>query len=211
MGVVNVSSAFITDLQAIPQVRDTAGKGPSGVKVVQEVTIKPTTGDSANSTYALFRIPSGSKVKRLLVSSPSQGTTGIYEVGAFYANDGSAPLSNYKNTVHLYNGTDLIAIDFFIPAASAGADVGGQAGIVDAIPGGGWTYGGDSPGFAVLAATNWTAALGVNAELWSALAIGVGTVPTGGVDPKCNIDIVLTLTEAIGTAAALVAQIEYVI
>lgn len=206
MALAKASSAYITDLQAIPAVRDTAGKGPAGVLLVQEATITVVSGADVHSTYSLARVPSGSKIKRIVFNSPTQGATGIFDIGAFYANDGTNGLSVAAG--HVYNGADLIGLNFFAQNLDTDA---GQGVYADLIPGGGFVVTNATLALRQGAGGGWDVTA-LNQAIWQSLAIGVGTVPSGGVDPNCNIDIVATLNEAAGTGAgAITVQVFYVI
>lgn len=183
MALDHLKSASITNLDALPRVANTAGEGAVGeVKKIDTGLTLVASGNQA-STYQFVRVASNSVIKAVDLLSPSQGTVGIFDVGLYYATDGSSALSKTALVA-----ADAIDADLFID----GADAGGQAVFVHAVPGGGFSITGVTP--AILANAAWTA-LESTKELWEVAGLTV--------DPKCNFDIVATLTdEAAGTAAA---------
>ena len=189
MTVYHVKSTLITNLDALVTpflvLRGTSGEGASGR--IKEISgyVTETASAGIDSTHQLARVPSTAKIKEILLNSISQGTTGIYDLGVYYATDNLSALSVTKGTIQL--AANAIDQDFF--AASA-LDAGGNVA---------WYIG--TPGLGVLglattfslAASAWTAAK-ANQPLWQAAGLSA--------DPGGNLDIVLTNTEAAGTGAA---------
>lgn len=194
MTVNHQKSTAVTNLDATPPLRPTSGEGGVGIEKTVEAAVALTASGAQYSTVQLARVPSNVIIKEIELLSPSQGTTGIFDVGAYYATDGSKAGAA---TVLADDNTDAIDADFFID----GADAGGQAVFVHAIPGGGFKITSTTP--AILSNAAWTAAK-ANQPLWQALGLSA--------DPKCNIDIVASLTdEAAGTGAATVyARVKFI-
>lgn len=192
MALDHLKSAALTSLDAIPRVPVTAGKGVQGAVKSVEAAVALTASGNQLSTYQFVRIPFSSIVKKVEFHSPSQGTTGIFDIGAYYATDKSNALSKTELVA-----ADAIDADFFID----GADAGGQAVFAIGLPGAQLTVTGATA--AIGANTAWTAAEG-NQPLWQALGL---TENPGG-----NCDIAGTLTdEAAGTGAATAfLRVEYV-
>lgn len=103
-----LKSAWITDLDATPAVRDTAGRGPNGPEQVLTGYITPTSGKTVGSTYRLARVPSNCKVKQLMCDSAAM-TQGAFDFGAYYSANPSDP--NYAA-----NAGAVIDADFFATA-----------------------------------------------------------------------------------------------
>jgi len=80
MGVVHKYSEQITNRDAIPQVKNNAGiaNAPLYRAYGKQVI---ANGDSANSTYALFSLPSNAVIHRLLFSCEDAGTAGTIHIG----------------------------------------------------------------------------------------------------------------------------------
>ena len=80
-----VKSGQITDLDATPPVRDTAGSGGSGriVNVGGYVTIP--NASTAGDTYLMVRVPSNAIPKHLWFGLDASGTTLALDVGVYYA------------------------------------------------------------------------------------------------------------------------------
>lgn len=197
MALVHAYSTEVTDADAVPATRHNAGQHSSGALIVKETVITPAGQADILSTYSLFRIPSNAKVKRFVAQGGDQGTTGAWDVGAYYGPDvGDKTLYVSPPTVA---GVSVIDKDFFLAALDANSANGSYA---DVVPGG---------GFKIINATvsqlagagGWTAAK-ANKELWDALGIAA--------DPKCSIDIIASAQAAfdVGTAASY-WRIEYVI
>lgn len=197
MALVHAYSSAVTDADAVPAVRRTAGLGGSGALVMKEAVITPAGQADIHSTYTIFRIPSNAKVKRIVVQGGDQGTTGAWDLGVYYGPDVGDPTKYVSPPT--YNGVSLIDVDFFLQALDANSANGSYA---DIIPGGGFKIVNATPS-QLAGGGGWTAAM-TNKELWDALAIAS--------DPKCSFDIIAQAQAAfdVGTAASY-WRIEYVI
>jgi hypothetical protein len=202
MALLHQKSGAITDLDGpyaatpVPAIRDTTGLGSAGTLIVNEATIAIAGACDVHSTFQLFRVPSNCKVKWIDFVSPSQGATGIFDIGAAYPTDHTN--SNMTDPL-VYNGTGMIDVDCFGHDLDTDA---GQGVYAHLEPGGGWTV--TNATFAINTADTWTAAM-ANTELWNGpLALSS--------DPGGNIDIVATLNEAIATGAvSIYAKIGYIL
>lgn len=196
MALVHALSAKLTNLNAVPQVRNTSGIGDRGALQVEEAVVAIAGQADILSTYQLFRIPSNAKVKRVELFCPDTGTTGKIDVGAFYGPNG--PVGKVV-TPPTTAGVSLIDKDFFLQAVTVSGTGGGYA---MAVPGGGFTLLVATPAL-IAGGGGWTSAV-ANKELWDALGIAT--------DPKCDIDIVASLNEAVDTGAVSIwSRIEYII
>lgn len=89
MAVVTLSSTTVTNANATPQALNKLGLDSGRVRRrIAKATI--TSGDSATSTYRLFRISSSDYIDKLFISSPDIGTTttadfGLYDIAAVNA------------------------------------------------------------------------------------------------------------------------------
>lgn len=93
MAVVNTKSTTITNLDAAQVVRAKAFANGAPLKEWIE-TVEVATGDSAASTYRMFRVPSWVRVSELLVDSDDMGTTTTADLGLYRtAADGGAVVS----------------------------------------------------------------------------------------------------------------------
>jgi hypothetical protein len=87
MAVDHVKSTFITNLDAMPSVQNTAGEGaPAPLKSVEGYATVIASG-SVGATYQLLRVPSNCKLKTLSFESAAQGA-GALSLGLYYATDG---------------------------------------------------------------------------------------------------------------------------
>ncbi len=189
MTVYHNKATAITNLDGLvsPFIRLRATAGEGAAQKLKEVSgfVAPTASAGVDSTIQLARVPSTAKIKEIKLNSISQGATGIYDLGVYYASDDLSADSKADGTILLAANT--IDQDFF--SASA-LDAGGNVA---------WFVG--TPGLGILglattfslAASAWTAAK-ANLPLWQAAGL-----PS---DPGGNLDIVLTNTEAGGTGAA---------
>lgn len=69
MAVVTTKSLSITNLDATPIVANVIGEGAAGMLRAITDSVTSAAGDSTLSIYRLVRIPTNSKVKRVLVNS----------------------------------------------------------------------------------------------------------------------------------------------
>ncbi len=87
MSVDHVKSTFVTNLDAVPAVPNTAGEGgPAPLKSIDGYATA-VASSSVDATYQLVRIPSNAKVKNITFESQAQ-TAGKFDIGLYYATDG---------------------------------------------------------------------------------------------------------------------------
>jgi hypothetical protein len=87
MAIDHVKSTFITNLDAVPSVANTAGEGaPARLYSVEGYATVIASGTAA-ATYQLLRVPSNCKLKTLSFESGAQ-TAGKFSLGLYYATDG---------------------------------------------------------------------------------------------------------------------------
>lgn len=192
MALVHAYSQEITDADAKPPVRKTAGLNGGSAIIVKETVVTPAGQADILSTYTLFRIPSNSKVKRLVVQSADQGTTGALDVGAYYGPD-VGDKTKYVSPPTVA-GVSVIDKDYFLAALDVTPATGAYA---DIVPGGGFRITSATP-LLMAGAGGWTSAK-ANKELWDALGIAT--------DPQCMIDIIASAQAAfdVGTGAIYAA------
>lgn len=88
MAVDHVKSTPITNLDAVPRVANTAGEGGAGELKVLDSYATAVASSSVDATYQLWRVPSTAKIKAIIFESEAQ-TAGKFDIGAYYATDGS--------------------------------------------------------------------------------------------------------------------------
>lgn len=92
MAVDHVKSTQITNYDATPRLVPTAGRqGPSPI-FYSDGYATAVASSSADATYQLVRLPSTAIVKEVFFESEAQGA-GAFDVGLYYATDGSSPLA----------------------------------------------------------------------------------------------------------------------
>lgn len=167
--MATTKSASITNLNAIPVVQNTAGKGAAArLKHINDYLTAPvTTGNFATDARKLsfVRLPSTVRVKSVHIESAAQ-TQGTYNVGLFYSdatNDGTPVASQAA----------VIDADFFASAVACSSAVA-RTDITD------------EGGFYPVTARNkplWEAA-GLSADpggFFDVVATSTNTVTVGGV------------------------------
>jgi hypothetical protein len=111
-----IKSTAITNLDAAPPVRATAGKGGSYNPVVYDASAHITTGMDNTSTYRMVRVPSNFIVKKVEAWLDAAGTTITGDIGIWYssnANDevgASVGKSGVLNQDHFASAVALAAI-----------------------------------------------------------------------------------------------------
>lgn len=88
MAVSHLKAAGITNLDAIPPVANSAGKGAAGFLQHVQGSVTAVDSDSVDTTYQFVRVPSNAKVKHLYFQSGAQ-TAGKVDLGVYYATDGN--------------------------------------------------------------------------------------------------------------------------
>ena len=82
MAVVAVKSTLITNADATPVVLNNP-RVDGGFERVSVATAAITSGDSVDSTYRMFRVPSNAVMTDLRIYSPDIGTTTISDIGLY--------------------------------------------------------------------------------------------------------------------------------
>ena len=88
MAVDHVKSTAITNLDASPRVAPTAGLGGSARLHQINGYATAVASSSADATYQLVRVPSDAVIKQIVFESEAQ-TAGKFDLGVYYASDGS--------------------------------------------------------------------------------------------------------------------------
>lgn len=88
MAVDHVKSTAITNLDASPRVAPTAGTGGSARLHQINGYATAVASSSADATYQLVRVPSDAVIKQIVFESEAQ-TAGKFDLGVYYASDGS--------------------------------------------------------------------------------------------------------------------------
>lgn len=92
MAVDHVKTTQITNFDATPRLVPTAGAGAPALVNYNEGYTTAVASSSADATYQLVRLPSTAKVKEIFFESEAQGA-GKFDLGVYYATDGSSPLA----------------------------------------------------------------------------------------------------------------------
>lgn len=104
MAVVNLKSTAVTNANALPRVQNSTGLENGAVYRMQAlVTI--TSGDSATSTYRMFKIRSDDYIDRIRIDAPDIGTTTAADIGLY-------------DLLTASNGGTVVDVDFFASAVS---------------------------------------------------------------------------------------------
>lgn len=90
MAVDHVKSTPITNLDAVPKVFSTAGKGASADLRYVEGYATAVASSSADATYQLVRVPSTAVIKEIIFESEAQGA-GKFDLGVYYSTGGDSP------------------------------------------------------------------------------------------------------------------------
>lgn len=191
MVVYHNKSAYITNRDATPQVRNTAGKEEGGRVAVAQATIAPTVTAGIDTTIQLVRVPFSVRVNKIEFWGDDLGSTGDYDLGAYYATDGS----NGVLSVATLLAANAIDQDFF-GTTFVSDGTGGFYAVI--VPGKGWVLEVATPRLITPA---W-AASDNGLQLWDALGLSA--------DPGGNCDIVATVHEATdSTAGKIGCRVEY--
>ena len=111
MAVVAVKSTLITNADATPVVLNSP-RVDGGFEHIEVATAAITSGDSIDSTYRMFRVPSNAVMTDLRIYSPDIGTTTISDIGLYRtAKDGAL------------NGTDVLHESAVFSIANSGKEL----------------------------------------------------------------------------------------
>src|ERR1041385_5263052 len=94
----NLKSAAITNLDATPVVRGTAGREGGSSRVFEVIGIVgPTTdGDTTGGILRAVRVPSNAIIRSIMYAQVGATTTASFDCGLYYSdsvNDGTQPLN----------------------------------------------------------------------------------------------------------------------
>lgn len=87
MAVENLKTTALTNADATPRVASAKGEGAPGRVHHLDGYQTASASASVGSTYALARLPTTAKVKRVLFESGAQ-TAGAFSIGVYYASAG---------------------------------------------------------------------------------------------------------------------------
>jgi hypothetical protein len=127
MAVVAVKSTLITNADATPVVLNSP-RVDGAFEHVKVATAAVTSGDSVDSTYRMFRVPSNAVMTDLRIYSPDIGTTTISDIG-LYAADGGAVVDAdfFASALSLkdgaLNGTDVLHESAVFSIANSGKEL----------------------------------------------------------------------------------------
>lgn len=110
MSVEHVKSTPVTNLDATPQVQNTAGEGgPAHLNQVDGYLTVPAAA-SVGSTLRFARVPSNSKIKTLTFEGEAQGA-GKIDIGVFYPSSVAHPdlVANAIDADYFATALDLAA------------------------------------------------------------------------------------------------------
>jgi hypothetical protein len=201
MAVSHIKSTQITNADAVPRVRMTAGEGAAGALLIASAHILTVASAEQYSTYQMVRLPSNAVVKEIEAFSTTQGSGGNYDIGAYYPTGADAKAGIALDTDGTYGTTDILGV---IDAAFFGDftfDPDGQSAYNRSVPG--YVIGILNATPVITTNTKWLYSH-INKELWDALGLTT--------DPGGFIDIVLSCTdEASGaTPGGIVLTVKYV-
>jgi hypothetical protein len=129
MAVVAVKSTLITNADATPAVLNSP-RVDGGFERIEVATAAITSGDSIDSTYRMFRVPSNAVMTDLRIYSPDIGTTTISDIGLYRtAKDGGAVVDAdfFASALSLkdgaLNGTDVLHESAVFSIANSGKEL----------------------------------------------------------------------------------------
>ena len=129
MAVVAVKSTLITNADATPAVHNSP-RVDGGFERIEVATAAITSGDSIDSTYRMFRVPSNAVMTDLRIYSPDIGTTTISDIGLYRtAKDGGAVVDAdfFASALSLkdgaINGTDVLHESAVFSIANSGKEL----------------------------------------------------------------------------------------
>jgi hypothetical protein len=184
MATDTLKTPSITNFDASAVVLPYAGMGAQGYRLCVNDHVASTAGATAGSTYRMCRIPTNAKIKQVLLTAASTGTTGAYDIDIAHSDsttDGT-PVALQGNVVGIPSSDNkLFGAALSSTTALKNSDI---------------TFSG----------TFTTAHQ--NLELWNVL-VGLGTTAFSA-DPGGFFDILLKTTTANASAGDLAVEVEYV-
>ena len=122
MGTSALKSTPITNLDAVPVVANTAGRGAKGTVRQANGYVTAVASDAVGSTYQLVRVPSNCVLKHCFFSSEAQGA-GKVQLSVYYSDstvDGTAAAN--QGLVVPTTGAGFISGDIDCTSAVASSD-----------------------------------------------------------------------------------------
>jgi hypothetical protein len=123
MAVVNLKSTAITNATAQPAVANSANVQYGNLRASQGLATI-TSGDSATSTYRLFRIRSSDRVDLIRIYAPDIGTTTTADLGLYDINSGGGAGAvvdaDFFASAFVLNAGAVNGTDITFEAAAAG-------------------------------------------------------------------------------------------
>lgn len=147
-----LKSASITNLDAVPAVRNTSGESGQGMLRQINDFVTTTTGKTTGSIYRIARVRSNVVVKQILLDSGAMSTSAAMDVGVYYSDDPLDP--NYAANAGAVITQAFFASAVDVSSAIRATDITNESG----------TYTADKR----------------NKELWDAL--GLSSDPGGYLD-----------------------------
>lgn len=83
----NLLSASITDYNATPPLRISAGQGAGGFQRTINDYITNSATAAAGNTYRMVRVPASAAIKSIVFECAAQGGSSAIDIGVFYSND----------------------------------------------------------------------------------------------------------------------------
>jgi hypothetical protein len=179
----NLKSTAVTNWDATPPVRPTAGQG-GGQSILYDITDKvgPTTdGDTTGGVLRLCRIPSNAIIKQVLLTQVAATTTATFDVGIDYSDDPN----------------DIAANQHFVAGTALNDDIFAAGYDSHASPAAGWVD-------VTFLNSDYTPAETIQ-PIWKAAGTGLTS------DPQCMMDIVLTNRSTISGAATVMVRVLFTI
>jgi hypothetical protein len=124
----HIKSAAITNLDAIPSVQNTSGRG--GMAIFREVDgfASTVSGDLAGSTYQLCRVPTNAVIKHVIFEAAAM-TAGKLSLSVYYSDatqDGTP--ANVQGLVVPTTGAGFFAVDIDCSSAVGPTNETNQSG-----------------------------------------------------------------------------------
>src|ERR1051326_626130 len=114
-----LKSASITDADATPVVRESAGLGGRGVKMTKNDYITTTSGKTTGSTYRLVRIKSTDVVKGIWLETAAMGGSTAADFGLYYSDTADG-----TSATNVAASATPIDADFFASAQALSSALG---------------------------------------------------------------------------------------
>lgn len=121
-----LKSASITNMDATPPIRNTAGQGAVGQLRSVNDYVTTVTADTTASTYRLVRFRSNDVMKQVLINNDAMSTSTAMNVGVAYSDDPLDP--NYSANAGAAISTTFFASAYSVSSATKNVDITFQSG-----------------------------------------------------------------------------------